>query len=192
MSLSPAFLDELRARTTLSSADRAQRQAAAGRARMEGLLPVPQREDAELHRQRRKGLLPLLRLRRPWRRDPLADRRARARLHGRGQGAGRFGRHGGARARPARAGESRARGGSLRGDGGGRRWFVEQLGRDRGRARPATICRNAASRGDATKFGFGFAPDSRGKLKTALKLFGNDKLVETGLVDRARRGARAL
>ena len=31
-------------------------------------------------------------------------------------------------------------------------------------------------------FGFGFAPDSRGKLKTALKKFGNDKLVESGLL----------
>jgi DNA primase len=32
------------------------------------------------------------------------------------------------------------------------------------------------------RFGFGFAPDSRSKLKTALKQFGIDKLVETGLL----------
>ena len=108
MSLSPAFLDELRARTTLSALI-GSREAQQGRARVEGLLPVPQREDAELLRQRRQGLLPLLRLRGAWRRDPLDDRPARAAVHGCGQGAGAGRGHGGARAGSARRREGRAR-----------------------------------------------------------------------------------
>ena len=51
----PAFLDELRARTTLSRPDRALGQAHQGRARVQGLLPVPSREDAELHVNDDKG-----------------------------------------------------------------------------------------------------------------------------------------
>ena len=37
-------------------------------------------------------------------------------------------------------------------------------------------------RGHPPRFGFGFAPDSRGKLKVALKDFGAEKLVEAGLL----------
>ena len=51
MTLSPAFLDELRARTSLSALIGRSAEAAARRARVQGLLPVPQREDAELLRQ---------------------------------------------------------------------------------------------------------------------------------------------
>ena len=103
VTLSPHFLDELRAADLALGADRAHGEAAARRARVEGLLSVPQRKDAELHRQRRERLLPLLRLRRAWRRDPLADR-PRGLLHGRGQGARRRGRDGGPRPRPAAPG----------------------------------------------------------------------------------------
>ena len=47
----PAFLDELRARTTLSAlVGRSVKLQRAGQ-RVQGLLPVPQREDAELLRQ---------------------------------------------------------------------------------------------------------------------------------------------
>ena len=62
------------------------------------------------------------------------------------------------------------------------RWFTEQLdGADGGAARDYLKQRRIS---DATKrkFGFGFAPDSRGKLKTALKSFGEEKLVEAGLL----------
>jgi DNA primase len=62
------------------------------------------------------------------------------------------------------------------------KWFVDQLeGLEGGLARDYLEQRGI---GEATrrKFGFGFAPDSRGKLKAALKQFGNDKLVEAGLL----------
>jgi DNA primase len=61
-------------------------------------------------------------------------------------------------------------------------WFAEQLGGvEGGGARDYLKARGV---GEATvrKFGFGLAPDSRGKLKTALKNFGNDKLVEGGIL----------
>jgi DNA primase len=61
-------------------------------------------------------------------------------------------------------------------------WFVEQLdGVEGGGARDYLKERGI---GEATrrKFGFGLAPDSRGKLKAALGRFGNEKLVETGLL----------
>ena len=62
-------------------------------------------------------------------------------------------------------------------------WFAEQLdGVEGGAAR--RLSRRSAGSATATRrtFGFGFAPDSRGKLKTALKKFGNDKLIEAGLL----------
>ena len=62
------------------------------------------------------------------------------------------------------------------------RWFIEQLdGPDGGEAR-AYLKQRGISDATRRKFGFGFAPDSRGKLKAALASFGNDKLVETGLL----------
>jgi DNA primase len=62
------------------------------------------------------------------------------------------------------------------------RWFGEQLDRAEGAAARAYL--DARGIGEATrrKFGFGFAPDSRGRLKTALNAFGADKLVEAGLL----------
>lgn len=62
------------------------------------------------------------------------------------------------------------------------RWFVEQLeGVDGGAAR-AYLKERGITEATRQKFGFGFAPDSRGKLKAALASFGNDKLVEAGLL----------
>lgn len=62
------------------------------------------------------------------------------------------------------------------------RWFEEQLqGVDGGAAR-AYLKERGISEATRKKFGFGFAPDSRGKLKTALASFGADKLVEAGLL----------
>ena len=61
-------------------------------------------------------------------------------------------------------------------------WFIEQLeGLEGGAARDYLQQRGIS---DATrrKFGFGYAPDSRGKLKTALARFGVEKLVEAGLL----------
>ena len=64
-------------------------------------------------------------------------------------------------------------------------WFAEALdGVEGGEARKYLKERGIS---DATKkrFGFGFAPDSRGKLKKALEKFGVDKLVEAGLLIQA-------
>ena len=61
-------------------------------------------------------------------------------------------------------------------------WFAEQLdGIDGGAARDYLKQRGIS---DATRrrFGFGFAPDSRGRLKSALAALGNDKLIEAGLL----------
>jgi DNA primase len=62
------------------------------------------------------------------------------------------------------------------------RWFVEQLdGIEGGPAREYLKQRGITS-ATSRKFGFGFAPDSRGKLKKALEKFGVEKLVEAGLL----------
>ena len=91
---------------------------------------------------------------------------------------------GGAGAGPARAGAGRAGGRALRGDGGGGQPGSSSSsdGVEGGAARDyLEEPRHLATR-RRRKFGFGFAPDSRGKLKAALKQFGNDKLVEAGLL----------
>ncbi len=61
-------------------------------------------------------------------------------------------------------------------------WFVAQFqGLDGAEAR--AYCERRGLKPDTIKaFGIGFAPDSRGKLKDALKHFGDDKLVEAGLL----------
>jgi DNA primase len=62
------------------------------------------------------------------------------------------------------------------------RWFEDQLAGIDGSGARDYLKQRAV--GDATvrKFGFGFAPDGRGRLKSALKAIGNDKLVEAGLL----------
>ena len=62
------------------------------------------------------------------------------------------------------------------------RWFAEQLGGIEGAAARAYLEERGMSPATAARFEFGFAPDSRGKLKTALRAFGNDRLVEAGLL----------
>lgn len=61
-------------------------------------------------------------------------------------------------------------------------WFVAQLeGLEGGEAR-GYLARRGISDQTRRAFGFGFAPDSRGKLKDALKAFPEDMLVETGML----------
>ena len=62
------------------------------------------------------------------------------------------------------------------------KWFGEQLEGVEGGAALDYLKQRGISDATRAKFGFGFAPDSRGKLKAALKKFGNDKLVEAGLL----------
>lgn len=62
------------------------------------------------------------------------------------------------------------------------RWFTEQLGGVEGGPARDYLEQRGISEPTRRKFGFGFAPDARGKLKSALKAFGNEKLVEAGLL----------
>jgi DNA primase len=62
------------------------------------------------------------------------------------------------------------------------RWFEEQLGGLEGGAARDYLRQRGVDEAAVRKFGFGFAPDARGKLKAALKGFGNDRLVEAGLL----------
>jgi DNA primase len=62
------------------------------------------------------------------------------------------------------------------------RWFIEQLdGVEGGEARKY-LKERGISEGTKKRFGFGFAPDSRGKLKKALENFSIDKLIDAGLL----------
>ena len=61
-------------------------------------------------------------------------------------------------------------------------WFEEQLGGIEGGEARAYLEKRGISEATRKRFGFGYAPDSRGKLKVALKEFGDDKLVEAGLL----------
>ena len=68
------------------------------------------------------------------------------------------------------------------------KWFGEQLdGVEGGEARKY-LKERGISEATKKRFGFGFAPDSRGKLKNALEKFGIDKLVEAGLLIRPDDG----
>jgi DNA primase len=62
------------------------------------------------------------------------------------------------------------------------RWFEEQLGGIEGGEARAYLERRGVSEATRRAFGFGFAPDSRGKLKAALAKAGEDKLIEAGLL----------
>ncbi len=61
-------------------------------------------------------------------------------------------------------------------------WFAEQLDGAEGAAARDYLQQRGVNAETRKRFGFGLAPDSRGKLKVALKKFGNDKLVEAGLL----------
>lgn len=62
------------------------------------------------------------------------------------------------------------------------RWFEEQLGGLEGAAARAYLETRGIADSTRARFGFGYAPDSRGKLRAALKHFGNETLVEAGLL----------
>jgi DNA primase len=62
------------------------------------------------------------------------------------------------------------------------RWFEEQLTGLEGADARSYLEKRGISDSTRRRFGFGYAPDGRGKLRTALKAFGNDRLVEAGLL----------
>ncbi|PVE59493.1 DNA primase [Arthrobacter sp. TPD3018] len=61
-------------------------------------------------------------------------------------------------------------------------WFTEQLNGIGGAEARAVLAKRGISQDTARTFGIGFSPDSRGKLKTALKDYGDPALVECGLL----------
>jgi DNA primase len=61
-------------------------------------------------------------------------------------------------------------------------WFVEQLDGVEGHAARAYLKERRVGEATRRGFGLGYAPDARGKLRAALKGFGNEKLVEAGLL----------
>ncbi|AEG48232.1 DNA primase [Sphingobium chlorophenolicum L-1] len=61
-------------------------------------------------------------------------------------------------------------------------FFEEQLGGIEGAEARAYVQRRGISAATARSFGFGFSPDGRGRLKAALKDFGEPLLIEAGLL----------
>ncbi|WP_326524294.1 DNA primase [Sphingomonas sp.] len=61
-------------------------------------------------------------------------------------------------------------------------WFEEQLGGLDGGETRELLKRRGVNDATRRAFGLGYAPDSRGKLKTALRDFGDPMLVEAGLL----------
>jgi DNA primase len=61
-------------------------------------------------------------------------------------------------------------------------WFTEQLNGIGGAEARAVLAKRGITPETARAFGMGFSPDSRGKLRTALKDYGDPMLVECGLL----------
>ena len=61
-------------------------------------------------------------------------------------------------------------------------WFADQLNGIAGSDARAVLEKRGVSAETAKRFGLGFAPDSRGKLKTALKDYGDPLLIEAGML----------
>jgi len=61
-------------------------------------------------------------------------------------------------------------------------WFIAQLGGLDGADARALLERRGVSAKTQAAFGFGYAPDSRGRLRAALKDYGDAMLVEAGLL----------
>lgn len=62
------------------------------------------------------------------------------------------------------------------------RWFAAQLGGIEGAEARALLERRGITAETARNFSIGFAPDARGRLRTALKDYGDELLVEAGML----------
>ncbi|HET8533930.1 MAG TPA: DNA primase, partial [Sphingomicrobium sp.] len=69
-------------------------------------------------------------------------------------------------------------------------FFEEQLGGLDGHHARDYLKRRGVTDAQRRAFGIGFAPDSRSKLRTALRDFGDDRLIECGLLIRPEEAAR--
>jgi DNA primase len=70
------------------------------------------------------------------------------------------------------------------------RWFEEQLAGNEGSGARDYLKGRVITGETVARFGLGYAPDSRGKLKTALQHLGVDKLVEAGMLIQPDEGGR--
>ena len=61
-------------------------------------------------------------------------------------------------------------------------WFTAQLGGLDGADARTLLAKRGITDATARAFGFGYAPDARGRLRTALKEFGDPLLIEAGLL----------
>jgi DNA primase len=68
------------------------------------------------------------------------------------------------------------------------RWFAEQLAGSAGAEARDYLKKRGIDAAAVTRFGIGLAPDGRNKLKVALTSLGEDKLVETGMLIRPDDG----
>ncbi|HET6943049.1 MAG TPA: DNA primase [Sphingomicrobium sp.] len=68
------------------------------------------------------------------------------------------------------------------------RWFAEQLAGIEGAKARDYLKKRGIDSGAVARFGIGLAPDGRVRLKTALASLGEDKLVETGMLIRTDEG----
>jgi DNA primase len=68
------------------------------------------------------------------------------------------------------------------------RWFAESLNGVEGSEARAYLAGRDIDARQVERFGIGFAPDARGKLKAALKSLGEDKLIESGMLIQPEEG----
>ena len=71
------------------------------------------------------------------------------------------------------------------------RWFAEQLNGVEGGEARAYLANRGIDAKVIERFGIGLAPDARGKLKAALKELGEDKLIDTGMLIKPDEGEKA-
>ncbi len=70
------------------------------------------------------------------------------------------------------------------------RWFAELLAGSDGAEARAYLANRGIDPAVAARFGLGLAPNARNRLRAALNSFGEDKLVETGMLIRPEDGGR--
>ncbi len=69
-------------------------------------------------------------------------------------------------------------------------FFVEELGKAEGAHARAYLAKRGISEAQARAFRIGFAPDSRNRMRSALKEAGDEKLIECGLLVKPEEGNR--
>lgn len=182
MSLSPAFLDELRARTSLSAlVGKTTKLQKAGR-EMRGCCPFHNEKTPSFYVNDDKGFYHCFGCSAhgdaiKW----LTDQRGLPFIDAVKELAQAAGMEMPAQDRQSGAKAERAKG-LHEACGDAVDWFSEQLYGLPGADARTLLERRGISAETARTFGMGFAPDSRGRLKTALKDYGDPMLVEAGLL----------